>query len=175
MPCCEAPGETREENAQAFETVKGRTFTQRDPGGTHLLLVLVLQPQPVLDAGPRLQEGPPLGALGQHPGAHPIHVHAHEKQGVGAKLEGREQGRWAGAPLGRCAGPPPLRPVVWGVIISEQDRASSAWTLPERSTGLPTSDRREREGASCRPPHKHSPPARQARGSSRKPSEQCPL
>lgn len=62
---------------------------RQKPHHTDLLLVLILQPQPIFDAVPGLQEGFPLGALGQDAHKHPIHVHAEEEQGVGTKLEER--------------------------------------------------------------------------------------
>lgn len=58
---------------------------------THLSLVLRLQPQPRLDAAPRLQEGLALGAVRQVADEDPGGVHAHEQNGLSRHL--RTDGR----------------------------------------------------------------------------------
>lgn len=52
----------------------------------YLFLILVLQPQPLLDAVAGLQEDFPLGALGEDPHKHPRQVDAGEQHRVGHQL-----------------------------------------------------------------------------------------
>lgn len=52
----------------------------------HLFLILILQPQPLLDAVASLQEDFPLGALGENPHKHPRQVDAGEQHRVGHQL-----------------------------------------------------------------------------------------
>lgn len=78
---------------------KGHRVTAR----TDLFLILIFQPQPVLNAVSSLQEGLPLGALSQDPHEDAIHVHTKEEQGIGTKLEGENRCRvYSPSGLVRC-------------------------------------------------------------------------
>lgn len=59
----------------------------RGPGPTHLSLVLRLQPQPSLDAAPRLQEGLALGPVRQVADEDAGRVHAQEQSSLGRHLQ----------------------------------------------------------------------------------------
>lgn len=52
----------------------------------HLFLILILQSQPLLNAGAGLQEDFPLGAFGENPHKHPRQVDADEQHRVGHQL-----------------------------------------------------------------------------------------
>lgn len=65
---------------------------------THLSLVLGFQPQPSLDAAPRLQEGLPLSSVRQVADEYAGGVHAHEQHGLSRDLETRRDTRRSDLP-----------------------------------------------------------------------------